>query len=1371
MIKAKFKTVLKAMLKKMNNPKISFAIAKYLTLLLCLFTVMLTTPWGSKLTISLINTIDGFHFDYKSGALVRDIELNGLKLNFDSLNIEAENVAAQIDFSCIWSKKLCVDSLRANSFTLTYQSKNNDNYQEQYNESSSQLFTLPFAIDAKKLAIQHSHIVINQAVFDIEEFSTELALKKSDFLILQPSANELTVTLSNTSSNKAKSMGHNNVAKKTDKANNENKPVYTLVSELSEINLPIALAVQNLHLDELSVIYLNNVDLSNVDSNSGDANKNKEWYSQNNKLTAHWVKNTVKIKELNTVTPDYSVSNLRSLIELTPPYKIDASANTHILNSSHKLAFWPEIADSKQDISLKGSLDNLTITLASNDSKTDIIFRSQAHINLTVPELPFSFNLTAEKLPLPLSLAENAEPSVVSLSVKGDVSEQSLSLNSQINSYGYSNANLHMIVKHHEGLLTFNELTFNDKKSNSQVTIEGSIDAFTDNISWDIFANSTGFTLPTINLKKLSRSNNTKTKNNSNTPSTDKSFDLSFDSPLTLPFEKLTGRVLGNIASKGLWTKDNWNLSLKNTDVSGKVNNSNLVIKGDITLNSMGHLSSGNDKQNKLQVEFNHSKLSLQTYQSEHWNLKGRLTVNKLDKWYTSTRGSFNSKFTLKGNSNDPTLTLESEFKALNWQKNTSSFASHSSIYSPSIKLSGSYQPFSAHKTSLYLHSNTIQIVKDNPLDTMQENLSIEELTLSLVGDLNQHKLDINWQGNVGGAIILDGQWHDSDNTWNSQVRQYSLAHQNFTWQNNNAFNFNIDIDKKALLIEKHCLAGEGLKVCLPDNATLGNSGNITLDLNLDLAVIDQLFMPENIQLKSKITGELNAHWSATQPITANADLSLSSGHIKVSDDYSDQKISQWNQGKLILAANQKNVKGQFVLRDKYQETLVDINSTVSFVNRLTSDAIVSSDTTFGELPITADISLQQFDLQPFQSIIRGIVSLQGKLSAILAVEGKVNSPLISGNLALEQGELLLQDNPNKLQKIDANIQINNNIAELNGEFYLEDDKANITGELAFKDSLAVNIDLNAEQLPLIFPPQLGMKVSPAINFNLANNFLLISGNINVLEGSYNIEKLPEGSIKLSNDVIIVDAQGKEIFKDKSIFDIKTDISVNINESFKITGQGLQSNLFGQLQIQQQNKQPLQLFGNIASSKGSYKAYGQKLTIEKGELTFSGPITTPYLNLRASRHIKAEDIEVGLEITGLADALNIQLFSTPTMEPPEMLSYLVRGRSLDTGGGNSTAAASMLIGFGITNSVGLFDKLEKLPLISNIAVDTEGEGDTTQATISGYLGNRIYLKYGIGVYEPINELTVRMYLLNRFWLEVVSNIETSTDLYYSFDID
>ena len=546
------------------------------------------------------------------------------------------------------------------------------------------------------------------------------------------------------------------------------------------------------------------------------------------------------------------------------------------------------------------------------------------------------------------------------------------------------------------------------------------------------------------------------------------------------------------------------------------------------------------------------------------------------------------------------------------------------------------------------------------------------------------------------------------------------------------------------------------MSVCLPNQAVIGDSGDVVVKLNVDLSAIDELLLPKDIELISQIKGDIKAKWSQQQPITAKAHFALSSGYLKVSDEFSEHQLSQWSQGEVSFAIDEQWFTSKLGLTDTDEKTLMRINSTVELID---------------DYPINAQIDLNQFNLQPFQSILAEVVNFHGKLPANIAVDGTLDSPLINGGISLDKGKLRLQQNANTFDNISTSLTIENNLATLSGNFFLEDIEANLSGNISWQDNLALNVDLNADALPLVFPPQLVMSISPRLNFSLKEKVLTISGNIDVLDGSYNIEKLPEGSVSLSDDVIIVDQHGKTVVKESSGFDIKTDIRVNIANAFEVSGQGLQTHLLGQLQISQKEKQPFQLFGRIQSHDGTFQAYGQKLQIDKGEFTFNGPIDNPYFNLRASRHIKAEDIDVGIQITGLADTLDMQLFSSPTMEMPEMLSYLVRGRSLDAGTENSSAAASWLVGFGVTNSVGLFEQIEKIPLISNIAVDTEGEGDKTQATVSGYLGNRVYLKYGVGVYEPINELTVRMYLFNRFWLEIVSGIEQSTDLYYSFDID
>ncbi|WP_197061189.1 translocation/assembly module TamB domain-containing protein [Colwellia psychrerythraea] len=1329
--------------------KLTYKVMKWLILLFCLFTVLLTTPIGSQLTISLVNNIDGINADYKAGSLIRDIELNSFHLNLATLDIKVTDLAAEIDFSCSWRKKLCLEALRVNTFSLTYI---NDNLQDNLDKKSDgrskdealvntvsidattentatlnddRLFVMPFAIEAQAVEFTKSHLAINQTVIDIEQFTAQLDIKASQFSILQPNADKLTIALAKNTSDEKHSSTKNQTNNTQEMANS----VHTAFSTLPEVPLPISLNIQQLFVDKLRIIdhqtQKNNTVKSAVKSKS-------QWPYQQSHLSGTWVKSDVNITNFKTNTVEYKISQSTLKTELIPPYKINAQLVAQLTNIAH----WPQASGSTIDLSLQGSFDDLTV---STTSKGSVVLTSQAHINLTKQQLPFTLQLSADKLPLPLSLAQYGKPSSLSLELAGNLVEQTINLTSRLNSYGYKDAQLNVSAKHQQGLITFKELAFNEQDSHSQLDIHGSIDFQSEITSWQLFAESPGFTLPKINLKALvfPQAINSSAKNSVN-PSVNAQSQANVIEDI-LP-DVINGRVLGKITSAGSWSESQWSLFINNTDVSATINDSVIIIKGDIALNQSGYLSSGDLAQAELLIAVDKDQLTLQTSGNENWQVKGQLVITEINRWYALVSGSIDSYFTITGDKKDPVISLHNKFGQLNWQQ----------FHSPSLDIIASYQPFRKHKINLTLNNKRLKITDKN------NSLSLQDIVLKFSGDINKQKFKLGWQGDLAGKLKFTSQWHESLNQWQSTIEEAALTYQQETWQNTHDFSLNFNVDKQQLFIDKHCWQGTGLDICLPNDAIIGESGDISLGLNLDLSLIDALVLPKEVQLQSKVSGEIKAKWSPTQAISAQANFTVSSGNITVHDEYREQQVSQWRDGELSFKLNENLLSSKFQLNDAQDRRLININSKVNLVD---------------DFAINTQIELNQFNLQPFQSLIGNVVNLQGLISSMLTVKGTIKVPLINGYLALNNGELLLSQNPNKLEHINAEVQINNNQANLLGEFSIKDNKAKIKGQLAWQNNFIMDIDLYAEQLPLVFPPQLAVKVSPRLNFLLKEKILTITGNLDVLAGNYNIEKLPHGSIDLSDDVIIIDAQGKEVFKEKSGLAIETNVSINIKKAFNVTGQGLESHLFGQLQVTQQQKQPLQLFGNIQSVNGSYQAYGQKLTIEKGELTFNGPLTNPYFNLRASRHIKAEDIEVGLQITGLADNLDMQLFSTPTMEAPEMLSYLARGRGLDSGGGSSSAAASMLIGFGVTNSVGLFDQLEKLPLISNIAVDTEGEGDTTQATISGYVGDRVYLKYGIGVYEPINELTVRLYLLNRLWLEIVSGIEQSSDLYYSFDID
>lgn len=1314
--------------------KFTYKVMKWLTLLLCLCTVLLTTPIGSQLTVSLVNNIDGINADYKAGSLIRDIELHSFHLNLATIEIKVTDLAAVIDFSCAWRKTLCIETLQVASFSLTYANDDKDNKPtidtsvDAATVNIDSLFVMPFAIEAKVIEFTNSHLAINQTVITIEQFTTQVDIKASQFTFRKPTARKLTMALEKTNATTTQ--------KHTQETENS---IYAAFSTLPKITLPISLAVQQLFVEQLRIIESK----ANISVNTAE-----QWPYLRNHLTGTWSKNDVNITDFKTSTTNFEIKQSVLKTVLIPPYQI----NAQVVAQLDKVPHWPQASNSTVELLLRGSFDELTANITSKGS---VSISSQGNINLTHQQLPFKLQLSADKLPLPLSLAQYGKPSSLSLDVAGDLVEQKVKLTSQLNSYGYKNAQLKVSATHQQGLFTLNELAFSEQGSNSQLGLHGNIDLQSRETRWQLFANSSGFSLPQINLKALVFPNaisSTNTSNNANTNvNSDIDSDASIESQVNfiedlLP-EDINGRISGKIAISGTWSSSQWSLSVNDTDISGTINGSPLIIKGDIALNQSGYFSSGDLEQGELLVAFDKDKLTLQTFDDNNWHVNGQLAIAEINLWYPLANGGFTGDFTIKGSKNDPVITFNTLLNNLHWQQ----------FYSPMLNIVASYQPFSHHKIQLALKNERLDITGKDKSSTN----SIPYITLNIAGDLLQHQLQLNWQGELAGDLKLSGQWHEAQKHWQSAIEHAALTYQQETLQNNHVFSLNFNVNEQQLRIEKHCWQGAGVEMCLPHDAIVGESGDITLGLNVDLSLIDKLVLPKEVQLQSKISGEIKAQWSPTQAISAQADFALSSGNIKVTDEYNDKQVSQWRHGELSFKVNEAKLTSEFQLHDVQEKPLININSSIHFTDELPID----------ELPIDTQIELNQFNLQPFQALINNVVDLQGYLSAELAVDGTIKAPLINGKLALDSGELLLSQNPNKLENINAELQINNNQAKILGGFFIRDDKATLNGHLAWQDDFTVDIDLHAKQLPIVFPPQLIAKVSPTLNFSLKEKVLTISGMLTVLDGSYNIEKLPQGSIELSDDVIIIDEQGKEVFKQKSGLALKTDISLNIARTFTVSGQGLESNLFGQLQVTQQQSKPLQLFGNIQSENGTYQAYGQKLIIEKGEITFNGPLTNPYFNLRASRHIKSEDIEVGLKITGLADALDMQLFSTPTMEAPEMLSYLARGRGLDSGGGSSTAAASMLIGFGVTNSVGIIDQLEKVPLISNIAVDTEGEGDTTQATISGYIGNRVYLKYGIGVYEPINELTVRLYLLNRLWLEVVSGIEQSSDIYYSFDID
>mgnify|MGYP001349659963 CR=1 FL=1 len=72
--------------------------------------------------------------------------------------------------------------------------------------------------------------------------------------------------------------------------------------------------------------------------------------------------------------------------------------------------------------------------------------------------------------------------------------------------------------------------------------------------------------------------------------------------------------------------------------------------------------------------------------------------------------------------------------------------------------------------------------------------------------------------------------------------------------------------------------------------------------------------------------------------------------------------------------------------------------------------------------------------------------------------------------------------------------------------------------------------------------------------------------------------------------------------------------------------------------------------------------------------------------------------------------------------------------------------------------------------VEDLSLDTAGSGDKSQVVVSGQLFENLEVSYGVGVFSPIAELTLRYKLMQNLYLEAVTGATQAVDLIYSFSL-
>jgi len=284
--------------------------------------------------------------------------------------------------------------------------------------------------------------------------------------------------------------------------------------------------------------------------------------------------------------------------------------------------------------------------------------------------------------------------------------------------------------------------------------------------------------------------------------------------------------------------------------------------------------------------------------------------------------------------------------------------------------------------------------------------------------------------------------------------------------------------------------------------------------------------------------------------------------------------------------------------------------------------------------------------------------------------------------------------------------------------------------------------------------------VSPDLRLARDAQGVQVSGAVAVDKANVNLDRLPgAGATKASPDVVVVDERQQE--QAAAQLPISAQVKVDLGPHTHLKGKGLDGQLGGTLTVIEQPGRATRGQGQVGVS-GTYSAYGQDLHIAQGKLLFaSTPIDNPGLDIRAVRSLNPnatidEGQEVGLLITGTAQRPVLTVFSNPPMEQSDALAYLITGKPLSQvkgGEGDMVGAAAQALGSAagdlLAKSIGSRLGVNDIGVSSNEAL-----GGESAFTVGKYLSPRLYLSYGVGLFEPGQVITLRYRLSERWNLEM-----------------
>ena len=862
-------------------------------------------------------------------------------------------------------------------------------------------------------------------------------------------------------------------------------------------------------------------------------------------------------------------------------------------------------------------------------------------------------------------------------------------------------------------------------------------------------------------------------------------------------------RLKGKFHSDGTKGKNNWLWKVDQLDFAGSVRDLAFSLNGNL------YQDESRWQSEKLQLVWGANRFDVKGFLSKsnqadskvEWNLQAPMLGQLNDE----LSGSFSSRGVLSGSWMLPQLTADAKADSVNWQD----------IALKNLQLSIKPLDISQY---LHIEENENKNYRDLILEQQYQltfvaeqlqlaGQSFKSIQIKGDGSFRDHKLTSSIRHTRIGRVDFELAGKLQDYQWLGDLQKFSIKLKNVPkwWL---SVSRPIRVTHDTVDLQPLCLTTRSNQTAIIDAATqvvedgaaykpfYQNASSVRVKNNL-LGKINSERSPITILPAPELC--LDFYWHKETGMQMDADINsvplrqfyalfkpevffagVMNGYFRLHTDQADLASTQ-----AIFYVETRDAE----LRYQYEGGVTDVYpwkfaSVSAQLDQSQLKSNINMDWSgYGELKADAHIALDKqqivqanFDsafhnLQPLETLLPFMDDVKGRLSSSLKASGSLQQPNVSGFVRLDDASTKIPKLGLTLTNLSSSI-IANDVNQLSLMASASSGKGqlNLQGALInpLQNDWQLVADLTGQDFQIMNLLSMKANINPAIHLDANSQLIKLTGEAEVPYLRANIKTIPQSSVTLSDDVVLVNEKSTTSSRNTPV---QANLRLSLGKDVQFKGFGLESQLEGDLKLNKEPQRPWVTNGFVAVKEGSYQAYGQSLTIERGQLIFQGDYENPGLDIRATRVIDDDDnTKVGLEISGSLQRPRAKVYSQPAHSESDAMMMLLTGKPLSEA---SKADASMLLaalgGLGVERSQMITQDVAQFFGVDELSIKSDKGIDQSQLWVGKYLTPKILVRYVVGLFDQAFSLGVVYRLTDKIRVEAESGETQSVDVIYKIE--